>query len=478
MEENNLLIKTIQAAKSTSLITATKVLVQFLVQLILLRILIPEIFGTFTFAQMIVGFFALSATIQGKRAIIKQREKVKETVDVCFSFELALGLLIMTIIIITAPLVSQFLRKPEIVKYMQVLALTLLFTSFIYSPRAIFERKLEFHRANISTFFGVVANAIISISMALTGFGIWSLIVGLISGQVIEFFILWKMLPYKPHLFIKKEILSDVLKFGFPISLSAVVAFMYSNIDKFMIGKMLGDLHLGYYWFAVSLPHNLLAAQNSIGTVIYPAFANVEDDIQLKSGFSRATKISAIIFFLPCAIVLVLGEPTIKFIFGEKWLPALFPFQIFMLLVAIRGVVISHWSPLYMIRGKSINILYISLFYLISIVTFGYLVIPRYGISGMAVVVLLTILCSIPISKFTLRSILKFSYLRILWPQIIMFFLSLGVCLILANVAKNSFVLFLFSLFLILVLYIASLFIVDRDMFLWCKKISIYLLKH
>ena len=425
---------------------------------------------------MVVGFFALLASVQGKRAIIRSKEKINETVDVCFSFELVLSLLVMTFIIIFAPFISQLIKKPEIVKYIQVLALTLLSTSFIYSPRAVFERNLNFHKANISTFYGVVTNALVAISLAVIGLGIWSLILGIISSQVVELLILWRILPYKPHLFFNKKILLYVIKFGVPITFSSVVAFVLSNIDKFMIGKMLGDAQLGYYWFAFSMPHFLLIAQNSIGVVIFPALVNVKNDAQLKRVFCRATKLSAIFFFLSCSVVFILGEPIIKFIFGEKWLPALLPFQIFMLLATIRGTIISHWNSLYMIRGKSINIFYISLFYVIPITLFGYLVIPKYGIAGMTIVVLITMSFSIPISKYTLRSILKFSYLNILWPQIIMFFISFGGCLLISPIAKQSLILFLFSLLSVLVLYIISLYILDKEMFLWCKTFALYLL--
>ena len=134
----------------------------------------------------------------------------------------------------------------------------------------------------------------------------------------------------------------------------------------------------------------------------------------------------------------------------------------------------TNWDPV--LEFKSINIFYISLFYVIPITLFGYLVIPKYGIAGMAIVVLITMSFSIPISKYTLRSILKFSYLNILWPQIIMFFISFGGCLLISPIAKQSLILFLFSLLSVLVLYIISLYILDKEMFLWCKTFALYLL--
>jgi len=467
--EDSLLFKTIQATKSVSLVVVLKIALQFIVQLILVRKLAPEIFGTFIFTQMVVSFLSVFANVQGKKVIIREKRQLKDTIDVCFSIELILAVFLMLIIIVFAPFIAQYLNKPTIVRYLQLLALTLLTTAFINSPRAIFERNLNFKEANISTFFGVTGNAIVSISLALLGYGIWALIFGLIVGQAVELFILWRMLPFRPRLFFDKNIFKKVLKFGLPLTLAAIVTFGYSNIDKFMIGKMISDKQLGYYWFAFSIPNFLVIAQTSIGLAIFPAFANASDNNQLKRGFNRATKTSAVLFFLPCAAVLTLGEPIIKFVFGIKWLPALSSFKIFTLLAVIRAVVVSHWSALFVARGKTTVILYIALLYFLLISSLGYLVIPKYGISGMAAVVLFVILSSIPISKFTLRNILRYSYIQMLGPQVLVFCLTVAFGFLLANLALKSIITFSLALFLMGAFYVTCFYFIDREMFIWLK---------
>ncbi len=470
VDNNHLLFKTVKATKITFATTVARAVIQLAAQLVLLRIIMPEAFGVLTFSQMLVGFFSLFATFQGRRIIIKEKTNTHLIIDVAFTLELILGIVMTAVLILSVPILANLVHKPEIILYTKLLALTLLLEPF-FIAQVVFERKLDFFRSNIPVVVEVLVNAAISILLVLLGFGILSIIYGLIIGKIVAISVLWMMLPYRPKLCFDKRMSTQVVRFGLPLTLSGIVAYLYSNVDNFMIGKLLGNKELGYYWFAFNIPHLLLAMHTNIGTVIFPAFSNIENDAQLKRAFEMVTKLSAIFFLFPCAMAFAQGRLMIEYFFGKNWIPALVPFQIIMVVVAIRGMIISHWTDFYMGKGKSAVFLYVSLFYFILIITFGYLAIKlKYGIIGMACVVLFTIACSIPLAKSTTRLFLKYSYFKIIWPQIIAFFIVLICGILLRGVASRSIIQFIFCAILIFCFYILSIFILDKATFFWTKN--------
>ncbi len=254
MQNDSLLNRSVIGFKSVGLLAITKGSMQFFVQLILLRMLAPEVFGIFVFTQMIVGFLAIIASVQGRRAIIKEKDDFRGVLDTSFTYEFCLGIIISLLVVIFAPSIASQIGKAELVPYLQVLALSIVLGGVIGIQRSIFERSMDFRNANISAIIGTISNGILSISLALMVFGIWSLVVGILFGQIVELIVLWKMLPVRPRINFNKHILLKVVRFGLPISLSGIFAFLYSHIDYFLIGKMLGDLQLGYYWFGYSGP--------------------------------------------------------------------------------------------------------------------------------------------------------------------------------------------------------------------------------
>ncbi len=454
--------RALKGAKITTAMTAYKGLIEFGVNLILIRLLAPEVFGSMAFAFIAVNLARILATISGSSAIIQRKDdKIEKDLDVAFTVEFLLSILAAGILFITAPYIMSKLGKPELSFFTQMIALTLPINKLAL-PGVIFTRILDFKKANIAPAISIPISAVTTVLLALSGFGIWCFFWGAIVGSVISATVVWKIIPYRPKIDFDSKTFKELARFGLPLTGSALLAYYYWNVDDFMVGTMLSAEQLGYYWLAFKIPHYILNAQNSVTSVVFPVFARAENDEQLRKGFEFVTKFSAVVLLLPCAIVLVLGEPIIKFIFGEKWLPALIPFQIFMVLIAVRSTAI-YWTQILMVKEKTDVLLKITLQNAVVLTLLGYFFTEKFGITGTSVAVFLTIVVSLPYMTWQLKKCIEVSYIKILWQGGTAFFSVLIAGLLLQKAIPNpDFYVFLIEAALLSIIYIGFIIIFDK----------------
>jgi O-antigen/teichoic acid export membrane protein len=306
----------------------------------------------------------------------------------------------------------KLLGKPELTTFVQFLAFAFLYNP-LSKPRSLFENELSFFRARFPLVFAQLIGGIVGISLAYFDFGIWSLLWWRISTFSVEVLIIWLIAPYRPKLAWNYNVLIGILNFGWPLIGSSLLVFVCWNIDYYIVGRLLGEEQLGYYWLAFQTSHYFLKAKNAINSVVFPVFSKLGNKSDIKKSFEILTRITAIIYMFPTIIVLVIGEELIEFIFGAKWLPATTAFQIFMVLTTLRAVV-SYWDPVFWFYGKTKILFYMAIINSIVIVFIGYFATILYGIEGMSFTVLFSMLFVTPLIMYYLKKLINVSYVNIL----------------------------------------------------------------
>ncbi len=461
--KEGLMARSKKGLKAVGALTGFRVVFQTVTQLALVRLLLPEAFGIIAFASIILELFKLLTSLHAGKLIIQRRDNVREYLNTAFTIELILSAIAAAVIILFSPFLMRLLDKPEMIVYTQVLAFSLIINVMI-TPRAIFERDLHFWKANIPTFIKIIAEAIIIISLALAGFQVWSIIIGMLAGELVEAVFVWIMVPYRPRLTFNREIASQVVRFGLPLSLSSLLAYFYWHLDDFTVGKLLGNAQLGYYWLAFKFPHYIWQTHVAMGTIVLPAFSRTNSDDQLKRGFEWVTKYSFIALLIPCVIVIPLGTETIKFVFGEKWLPATRAFQIMTVTVAVRGSM-AFVGHLYQSRGVTWPLLVITGINTVVLTGLIYPMTRHFGIDGAALCVLITVTASMPVVVYLLKRLMKVDYKRLFFLPAMAGALTAGMLKIaLRFVPADSMLVFLLYILAACMLYGIFLLLFDRSL--------------
>src|SRR5207244_5025751 len=104
--------------------------------------------------------------------------------DSAFTISTAVGFVLWLIIAASGPPMARFFAMPGLRAAMPLLALQMLLSGCAATGLALLRRRLLFRRLALIDTVAVVTNSVSSISLAVAGFGLWSLVWGtLLAGR-------------------------------------------------------------------------------------------------------------------------------------------------------------------------------------------------------------------------------------------------------------------------------------------------------
>jgi teichuronic acid exporter len=184
--------------------------------------------------------------------------------------------------------------------------------------------------------------------MAYMGYGVWSLVWSSLVSAFLGTIQLWIYSKWSPSWVFNMEKFKDHFNYGYKLTLSGLLNTIFNNIYLIIIGRFFSPAQVGFYTRAETMKQlpvtNISAALNK---VTFPLFASIQDDnVRLKRVYKQLMQM-VVFIIAPVLIFLgVLAEPTFRFLFTEKWLPAVPYFQI----LCATGI-------LYPIHAYNLNVL-------------------------------------------------------------------------------------------------------------------------
>ncbi|MCB2155456.1 oligosaccharide flippase family protein [bacterium] len=409
--------KAVRGLKFASFGTVGKTAVDMAAQLVLVRVLAEEHFGVFAIAQALTGFISCFSEVSGLKFLIRDKDDDRRAVSTVFWFELSLGLLVAGAWAIACAPLLEFLGKPEQIPFARALAIWIV-AERLMLPRAVLDRALRFGRVNLAQFSGVAIGSGALVVSALAGLGAWTFIVGLIARTVATATFMWIAAGFVPLLAFDRETLRRLFVFGGPLMFTTALTFAYTNVDYLIVEQAVGYTMVGLYYAAYRYPHYLNQFNVILTGVVFPSFTKTRDDAHLARGLRLVTRYAAVIAFLPVILMWTEGDALIRWLIGEKWIPALFPFQCFTTLAAMR-LAFVHWGQVYIARGRTKALLGISIVNLPLIAGSAWLGVRLAGIEGAAIGVTAASLATLAFCcNVLLKRLLKFSYGEALSPVI------------------------------------------------------------
>ncbi|MGC9984062.1 MAG: oligosaccharide flippase family protein [Polyangia bacterium] len=187
----------------------------------------------------------------------------------------------------------------------------------------ILERSLAFGKIATIEILESLTYAIVSIVLAMTGMGAWSLILasfvkGFLGWRVAARYNKWRFEVCWPKF---DDELKRGLRFGINYHVPALITAIRIAVNPILIGGLLGMSAVGIADRAIyiaGLPLFFLGAIQS--RVLFPYFARIQTDIaRVRSNFEKSYYVSAVIdkvFYIP----LVLFAPQLLGILAPKWM--------------------------------------------------------------------------------------------------------------------------------------------------------------
>jgi len=337
----NLKQKTLSGIKWTSMSSIIIAVIQIVQLSVLAHYLEPSDFGLMAIVTIIIGFSALFLDLGISASIIHKQDITHVQLSSLYWLNIASGLVLFIIIYSLAPFLANFYNEAELVPIIQLLALNFVISSLGSQYGLLFQKALRFNTMAKIGILSVSIGLIIAISLAMYGYGVYSLVYSSLISTIVSSFmnIFIGIKEHRPSLIFKYREITSMLSFGAFQMGERTLNYFNSQFDTILIGKLLGVEALGIYTVAKNLSMRPAQIINPIITrVTFPIMAKVQNDtIQLKSIYLKTINYLSSVNFPIYVLIAILAEPIILTLFGKKWSDSINVLQVLSLYGAIRS---------------------------------------------------------------------------------------------------------------------------------------------
>ncbi len=296
-------------------------LINFLSNLVLARLLMPEDFGCIA---MLYIFIAISgAFISGGfgTALIQRKNVTHLDYTSVFYWNLFVSAVCYLLLFFGAPLIARFYAMPQLTAVLRVQSITLLIQAFLIVQATQLQKQLRFKELSVRNLIAAAVGTVIGIIMALMGYGVWSLVASSISSAVASMLLLWHMSSWRPTLEFSFKSVWSLFTFGGLVLLSSLVETTYTHIQGLIIGKVFSASDLGYYNQAKKLEEVPTTTLSKIvNEVSLPVFSQLQDNrAQLVAALRKNVKAITYLNFPLMLLLIVIAHPLIIFLYSSKW---------------------------------------------------------------------------------------------------------------------------------------------------------------
>lgn len=294
---------------------------EFITGIILARLLSPDDFGL---VGMVTIFLVLSETLINSgfsQALIRKPECSEEDYATAFMFNLLTSAVLVITLYFVAPFISKFYENPGLSEIIRALAIGLCLNAVSFVQRTKITRQLDFEKLTKISVIASIGSGVMSIVMAMNGFGVWSLIGKTLSRDTISCAFLWIWSRWTPIFKFYKNSFTELFSFGSRLVMSGLIGILTNNIVYVVLGKYFLVSDVGYYNRAElfkNLPSQNI--ENIITSVGYPVLAKLQNQPEeFKTAFQRMLLVSGFIISVLMSGLFGISQSMVVLLLGDEW---------------------------------------------------------------------------------------------------------------------------------------------------------------
>ena len=446
----------------------------FMVTIVLARLLTPSDFGIIAILMAIVSMASVLFDIGLAGALIQRKRVLEIHYTSVFYFNITIGFFLTILMFVFAPTVAEFYSSSSLQHYLEVISILFILIALHTVQTVVLRRNLNFKQLTKLNLWASLSSGFIGVSLALFGFGIWSLIMQVIFREVVFNIVIWRSSLWKPTLNFSPKALKQLWSYGLHMFLAQVLTTVYQKLDYMIIAKFFPVATLGYFHQAKQL--NTFAItyfSSSLMSILFPLLSKIQ--YNTKRFQLVVTKLHALLIFITFFILgelYLIADEFIPLLLGEQWEASIAYFKLFVLsgfAYPISALMVDILKS----RGKSKEFLRLEV-YKVFIMFSTLYVLYAFGIEYFLYSLIVTsTLATLLNIKFAVDEI-ELPMMSIVKPIIIEMLLTVVivslVTYIFSNFITNFMLLILFKSLLFLFLYIFLHWILKVNSFEYMKE--------
>lgn len=295
---------------------------QFIIGIILARLLLPEEYGLVAMALVFITVFYVFVDSGFGSAIVQRKKITNSDLSTVFYLNMGISILVFALLYLSAPLIADFFNEIQLVKIVRVLSIIIILYALTIVQNSIIRRNVDFKLKARIEIVSQLASGTIAIYLAYSGYGVWALIWKTLLNQLFINIQLWLKNSWFPSFEFSKDSFRDMFSFSSRLLISGIIDSIYNQLHRLVVGKFFPVAELGYYTRAEqfkNLPSH--AISNSLMSFLLPVLSKIQDEPErMRKAVQRILKI-VMFFNINLMIIMgVLSEPIIQVLLGDKWL--------------------------------------------------------------------------------------------------------------------------------------------------------------
>ncbi len=359
--------------------------IQFVVSVLIARLLSPKDYGVVGIVMIFITLSQVFINSGFGTALIQKKSPTQTDFASVFFFNLFVAVLLFVLLFVTAPAIESFFEFDGLTLYLRVSGIILILNALQLVQRTALQKQLRFRPIAFITVIAVIISGGVGFWMALTGFGVWSLIGQSLTNAFCLAVGFWVSRAWIPSFAFSISSLKSMFTFSSKILATALIDTGVRNLTSFVIGKFYSPVDLGFYYRGKRFQEfPSTSITQAIQSVTFPALSSIQhDDKRQKRAYKRIIRLTVFFVFPALFILAGSGENVVVFLLTEKWRPAALYLQV----LALGGMLYPlHAITLNMcnVKGRSDIFLKLEIIKKTIFILFV-LVAARYGVLALVI---------------------------------------------------------------------------------------------
>ncbi len=308
---------------------------QTVVLLVLAALLAPSALGILAIGALVLNVTSAITDLGASTALVYWRGNAERAARSALTLALALSVVLTSLMWLLAPLLSNALNAGDDgTGVIRGLMLCLPFLAVAGVSQELLRRALLFKRRVMPDIAGALGGTVVSIVLASTGHGVYSLVIGQLVQAALVMTLCWVAYPPVRPGWSQRDAVG-LISYGGHLAGANILQLLMLNLDYLIVARVLGTHPLGVYSMAFRLaymPYLLIAV-----VICGAAFAHLCRLRGPDLGSAVAeVGVTLLTLVLPLYLGIMLLAPHLELL-GTKWAPGVQPLR----WLAVYGLILS-----------------------------------------------------------------------------------------------------------------------------------------
>ena len=294
---------------------------QFVVSMVLARLLTPTDYGTVALLSIFLAVASSLASCGFGNALVQRKNVGDLEFNSVFYISVVASLVIYAVMFVAAPYIADFYKTPILCPLARVSAISFILNAINSVQGAELSRKMLFDRRFRITLIVGIVSSVSGITLAYLGLGVWALVFTTLLSNIASVIAYWTIIAWRPKLMFSFSAVKGLFSYGWKLSLASMIQSFYVEIYGFLIGRVYSPADLAFVNKSRAMPNLLMTTVNgTISSVSFPALAQLQDDtLKFRDATRRMIQCTTFIVFPLMTVLAMTARPLVLLLYGGQW---------------------------------------------------------------------------------------------------------------------------------------------------------------